>query len=282
MIDKIENTVAFITGGASGIGLGIAAALADRGALVAVADIRADHLAQLRDQAARDGWADRLLALELDVTDRQAFASALAETEARFGPLRILVNNAGVGIAGPVVEATFGDWDWGMSVNLGGVTNGLVCGLPLLRRHGLGGHVVITSSLGALMPPRPTRGIYATAKAGLIALAEHLRLDLDGSGIGVSVLLPGPTLSNIHESEQTRPEELRAGSCFVDKATGSPPAGITWQDPRIAGQMTVDAILADRLYIVTHGEYLDAVKARNAAIEEAVRQATELRECIRG
>ncbi|MBO9500050.1 MAG: SDR family NAD(P)-dependent oxidoreductase, partial [Novosphingobium sp.] len=155
-------------------------------------------------------------------------------------------------------------------------------GLPLLLRHGLGGHVVVTSSLGALMPPRPTRGIYATAKAGLIALSEHLRLDLQGSGIGVSVLLPGPTLSNIHESEQARPADLRAGSRFVDYATVNPPAGITWQDPAIAGRMTVEAILADRLYIVTHGEYLDAVRSRNAAIEEALRQAIELREDVRG
>jgi len=282
MIERIENTVAFITGGASGIGLGIAAALAHRGAMVAVADIRADHLAQARDQAVREGWEDRFLGLELDIADRRAFAEALEAAEARFGPLRILVNNAGVGIAGPVAEATFGDWDWGLSVNLGGVVNGLVCGLPLLRRHGLGGHIVITSSLGALMPPRPTRGIYATAKAGLIALAEHLRLDLQHSGIGVSVLLPGPTLSKIHESEQTRPAELRAGSRFVGNATDKAPAGITWQDPGIAGRMTVEAILADRLYIVTHGEYLDAVKARNAAIEEAVRQATDLREGMRG
>lgn len=282
MIDRIEGTVAFVTGGASGIGLGIATALAARGALVAVADLRSDHLARARDQAVRDGWEARFLAFEFDAADRQGFATALAATEARFGPLRILVNNAGVGIAGPVAEATFGDWDWGLSVNLGGVVNGLVCGLPLLRRHGLGGHVVNTSSLGALMPPRPTRGIYATAKAGLIALTEHMRLDLEGSGIGVSVLLPGPTLSNIHESEQVRPAELRIGSRFLDYATDSPPAGIVWQDPAIAGRMTVEAILANRLYIVTHGEYLGAVKARNAAIEEAVRKAIELRDEVRG
>jgi NAD(P)-dependent dehydrogenase (short-subunit alcohol dehydrogenase family) len=174
MIEQIEGTVAFVTGSASGIGLDIAAALAERGAFVAVADIRTDHLAQARARAVRDGWEARFLGLELDVADRQAFASALEETEARFGPLRMLVNNAGVGIAGPVAEATFGDWDWGFSVNLGGVVNGLVCGLPLLRRHGLGGHVAITSSLGALMPARPTRGLYATAKAGLVALAERL------------------------------------------------------------------------------------------------------------
>jgi len=189
--------------------------------------------------------------------------------------LRILINNAGVGIAGPIADATYGDWDWGLSVNLGGVVNGLVAGLPRLRAHGLGGHIVNTASLGALMPARPTRGIYATAKAGLIALTEHLRLDLQGSGIGVSVLLPGPTLSNIHQSEQLRPADLPGSDLFVENFTAERPTAIPWQDPAIAGRMTIDAILSDRLYIVTHPEYLSAVKARNAAIEEAVGRAAK-------
>lgn len=281
-MQTVEGAVAFVTGGASGIGLSIASAFAQRGALVAVADVRPDHLDAARALAKREGWFDRFLGLELDVADRGAFDEVLNQVEARLGPLRILVNNAGVGIAGPVAEATFGDWDWGLSVNLGGVVNGLVCGLPRIRRHGLGGHVVITSSLGALMPPRPTRGIYATAKAGLISLSEHLRFDLEGSGIGVSVLLPGPTLSNIHESEMVRPEQLRAGSRFIGEAPATRPDTISWQDPMIAGRMTVEAVLNDRLYIVTHPEYLAAVRARNAAIEEAFQQAEYDRENARG
>jgi NAD(P)-dependent dehydrogenase (short-subunit alcohol dehydrogenase family) len=272
---SIAGAAAFVTGGASGIGLGIARALAERGAHVTIADLRADHLDEAGDIAAREGWANRLLALPLDVTDRAGFSEALARSERTIGPLRILVNNAGVGIAGPVAEATHVDWDWGLSVNLGGVVNGLVAGLPLLRAHALDGHIVNTASLGALMPARPTRGVYATAKAGLIALSEHLRLDLEGSGVGVSVLLPGPTLSNIHESEQIRPAHLREGSRFRADGDGSAPrpTAIPWRDPLIVGRMTVDAILADRFYIVSHPEYLGAVKARHAAIEAAIEES---------
>ena len=273
---SIAGATAFVTGGASGIGLGIARALAERGASVAIADIRGDHLDQAQALADREGWADRLLTLSLDVTDRAAFAEMLDVSERRMGPLRILVNNAGVGLAGPVAEATFADWDWGMSVNLGGIVNGLVVGLPRLRAHGLDAHVVNTASLGAMMPARPTRGVYATAKAGIIALSEHLRLDLQESPIGVSVLLPGPTLSNIHESEQVRPAHLRADSRFrIDGEGLAPrPTNIPWLDPLVVGRMTVDAILADRFYIVSHPQYLDAVKARHAAIEAAIEGAS--------
>jgi NAD(P)-dependent dehydrogenase (short-subunit alcohol dehydrogenase family) len=210
-MDSIDNAVAFVTGGASGIGLGIARALAERGARIAVADVRPDHLEEAQGVAASEGWSERALFLPLDVTDRAAVGEALAESERKLGPLRILVNNAGVGIAGPIVEATFPDWDWGIGVNLGGVVNGLVLGLPRIRAHGQGGHIVNTASLGALMPARPTRGIYATTKAAVIALTEHLRLDLEGSGIGASVLLPGPTRTNIGDSGRTRPAHLREG-----------------------------------------------------------------------
>lgn len=277
-MQSVEKATAFVTGGASGIGLGIARALAERGARVAIADVRADHLDQAQSVAQTEGWSDRCLAITLDVTDRAAVAAALDLAQRKLGPLSILVNNAGVGIAGPVAEATFPDWDWGLGVNLGGVVNGIVTGLPLIRAHGHGGHIVNTASLGALLPARPTRGIYATSKAAIIALSAHLRLDLQGTGIGVSVLLPGPTRTNIADSSRTRPAHLREGSRFVALEEQGPapaplPDTLPWLDPLEAGRMTVAAILADRLYIVTHPQYLDGVKQRHAEVEQAVLDA---------
>ncbi|AKH42880.1 NAD(P)-dependent dehydrogenase (short-subunit alcohol dehydrogenase family) [Altererythrobacter atlanticus] len=270
---ELEGVAAFITGGGGGIGLGIAQCLARRGVRLAIADVSAGKLVSARALAEEEGWAANAIFLPLDISDRGAFAAALARAEESCGPLRILINNAGVAVNGPVAEAGFPDWDWALAVNLGGVVNGIVCGLPLLRRHGLGGHIVNTASLGALMPPRPTRGIYATTKSAIIALSEHLRLDLEGSGIGVSVLLPGPTRTNIEDSWQLRPAELREGSRFDGLAkagTTQPPADLPWRDPTEIGEMTLAGILENRPYIVTHPEYAGAVKARNRTIEDAI------------
>jgi NAD(P)-dependent dehydrogenase (short-subunit alcohol dehydrogenase family) len=275
-MDSIEGAHAFVTGGASGIGLGIAEALAERGAKVSITDLRDDHLAAARDRVEAAGWADRAHFAKLDVTDRTGFAAALDAAEARLGPLRILVNNAGVGIIGPVDEAGFADWDWGLGVNLGGTANGLVLGLPRIKAHGQGGHVVNVSSQAAFLPARPGRGIYATTKAGLVAMSEHLRLELDGKGIGVSVLCPGMVKTNIRESGLARPDHLREGSAFVELEAGMREMAIDpdWMEPIEAGRITVEAILADRLYVFTHPEMLPMYKQRFDAVEEAMRAAT--------
>ncbi|MBJ7375995.1 SDR family NAD(P)-dependent oxidoreductase, partial [Sphingobium sp.] len=119
----VSGRTAFITGGANGIGLGIARALVRAGANVVIADIREDALAQAKADLAADGQVETV---QLDVTDRAGFARAADAAEARFGKIHILVGNAGVGVMGPVLDARFDDWDWGMGVNLGGVINGLV------------------------------------------------------------------------------------------------------------------------------------------------------------
>lgn len=277
-MESVSGAMSFVTGGGSGIGLGIARALAAQGARVAICDLRDDHLAQARDVAAREGWADRFAAFRLDVTDRPGFAAALDEAEARLGPLRILVNNAGVGIAGPVDEATHEDWDWGVGVNLIGVANGLVAGLPRIKAHGKGGHVVNVASEGAVMSARLTRGIYAPTKAAVISLTEHLRLELEAKGlaIGASVVCPGPVATNIAQTEENRPAAFRVDSPF--RARGEPHGALPadtggapfWLDPLEVGHMTLHAIRANKLYVITHPQFIDSVKARHAAIEAAM------------
>src|SRR6185436_15792611 len=131
-MQNLSGKTSFVTGGASGIGLGIAKALKKAGMNVAIADIRQDHL----DEAVQELGPGAVLALKLDVTDRAAYVAAADQAEARFGNIHLLVNNAGIGVVGPVELASYGDWDWSLGVNLGGVINGVVTILPRLLGHG--------------------------------------------------------------------------------------------------------------------------------------------------
>jgi NAD(P)-dependent dehydrogenase (short-subunit alcohol dehydrogenase family) len=277
-MDSVTGAVAFVTGGASGIGLGMARALAEQGAKVAIADANRTFLDEAAEIAASEGWASRCLALYLDVTDRPGYAAALDETVAKLGPLQILVNNAGVGIAGPVDEATHEDWDWGVGVNLIGVANGLVAGLPRIKAHGRGGHIVTTASEGGIMSARLTRGIYAPTKAAVISLTEHLRVELAEKGldIGTTVVCPGPVSTKIAETEQYRPAAFLVATPFRDRllphgALPDNPSGENyWLDPLLVGRWTVHAILHNRLYVITHPQFVESVKARHRGIEEAM------------
>jgi len=277
-MQSLSGAVAFVTGGAGGIGLGIARALAHAGARVAIADIQDGLLQSARDLAASEGWGDRCLALQLDVTDRPGYEAALDEAEAKLGSLQILVNNAGVGIAGPVDEATHADWDWGVGVNIIGVANGVVAGLPRIKAHGKGGHIVNVASEGGIMSARLTRGIYNPTKAAVISMTEHLRVELGAKGldIGTTVLCPGPVTTNISGTEDRRPAEFQVDSPFRnrDRPHGSLPDNPTgenyWLDPLLVGEWTVHAILNNRLYVITHPQFIESVKARHRGIEDAM------------
>src|SRR5215471_15202322 len=184
----LRGRVAFITGGASGIGLGISSAFIDAGMKAVLADLRQDHIDEAMAEFARRGQSQSVHAVRLDVTDRKAMAAAADETERVFGKVHVLVNNAGVGIAGPFRGITYADWDFGLRVNLGGVINGLQTFLPRIRAHGEGGHVVNTASLAALVPMPATYFTYVAAKAAVVAISETIRGELLQENIGVSVL----------------------------------------------------------------------------------------------
>ena len=198
---EVEGRTAFVTGGASGIGLGMTKAFLAAGMNVVVADLRRDHI----EAALAELEGTNVHALELDVTDREGFARAADEAERTFGSVHVLCNNAGMGILGPVTVARYDDWDWGLGVLLGGVVNGIQTFLPRLLAHGEGGHIVNTSSMAGVLPI-PGAAIYITAKAALIGLSEALRSELAPEGIGVSAFCPGPVQTNIREGRRTRPE----------------------------------------------------------------------------
>jgi NAD(P)-dependent dehydrogenase (short-subunit alcohol dehydrogenase family) len=268
-MEDVKDRVAFVTGGASGIGFGIVKALLEAGAKVAIADLRPDHLEEAKKSlAAHD---NRILCIEVDVTDREAMARAADAVDAAFGRIDILVNNAGIGIEGPFSEASYADWDFGIGVNLGGVINGLMTFLPRIRAGGRGGHVVNTASLAGMVQMPSFMAIYATAKAGVIALTEAMRDDLARDDIGASVLCPGPVRSRIHELGQNRPAHFQASTAFTAAAEklGRRQVSELWMAPEEVGRMVLDAILDNELYVITHGEWRGAVQARHDQIMAA-------------
>jgi len=264
----LPGKTAFVTGGASGIGLGIAKALLGAGMNVVIADIRQDHLDSAEAELA---GGDRVLAVKLDVTDRADFARAADAAEARFGKLHILVNNAGVAVVGPTELATFADWDWVMGVNLGGVINGVVTLLPRILSHGEGGHIVNTSSMSGMVPVGGTT-IYSTAKAAVLTMMETMRPELESRGVICSAFCPGAVQSNIAQAGETRPADL-AESGYAEADRRRTEGGNffhLYMTKEEVGERVLDGILNDELYILTHSEFLPGVTDRAAAMVASV------------
>lgn len=254
-MQDVNSKVAFITGGVSGIGLGIAKAFAAAGMKVVVTYRRQDHLDEA--MAYFSAHPDQAVhAIRLDVTDREAMAHAADETERVFGKVHVLVNNAGISLFGPTDEATYEDYEWIMGVNFGGVVNGLVTFIPRIKAHGEGGHVVNVASMASFLPG-PQGGIYTASKFAVRGLTECLRYNLAPHGIGVSLMCPGLTRSNIHESTLHRPRHLSntafpADPGFIKMLAELHSAGM---DPLEVGAKTLRGMQRNDLYIFSHPEF---------------------------
>jgi NAD(P)-dependent dehydrogenase (short-subunit alcohol dehydrogenase family) len=209
--------VLFITGGASGAGLGQAKVFGEAGCKIVIADIRQDHLDE-----AKAYFKDKKVpvhTIKLDITDRKAYAAAADEVEKVFGePPQLLFNTAGVNTFGPAEASTFEDFDWVMGVCLGGVVNGMVTFVPRMIKAGKGGHIATTSSMGGFMGGTTTAP-YSAAKAAVNNLMESYYQALKPYGIGVSCLCPGNIKSNIAEAVFTRPKNLENTGYNVTEKT---------------------------------------------------------------
>ena len=276
-ITSLEGKTAFVTGGASGIGLGIAKVLVERGAKVVLADLRQDHIDDALAEFAGGGKSNAVSALQLDVANRAAYREAAHKMQDEFGGIDILVNNAGVGLEGPVLEATYADYDFGIGVNLGGVINGHVEFVPQMIAHGRGGHIVSTASLAAEVVMPEHLAIYAASKAAVCHYCEAIKGVLGTKGIGVSILLPGPVKSRIHEASQNRPEHLRVESGYSasEERLSRRIVGDDWMDPVEVGNLVADGILSNATYLVTHGVFRPAMQARFDAVMAATPDRSE-------
>jgi NAD(P)-dependent dehydrogenase (short-subunit alcohol dehydrogenase family) len=269
-MDQLVGKVALITGSAGGIGFGIARAFAEAGMKIVLSDI--DEL-ELEKAAAelKEAGADAM-AIPLDVTDRDDWARAVERVTAEMGPVRLLVNNAGVSTLGLTFDEIGPDlWDRVIAVNLTGVYNGIHYFLHGMRAAG-GGHIVNTSSMGGLLPS-PALVPYSASKAAVVALSEALRAELADAGIGVSVLCPGGVRSRLWRTS-------RAVRGLPD--TDTPPSDISGQsarpdamDPYEVGRRVLDAVLADEPYIMTHPGMRPYVAERNERVMHGFDRAEE-------
>lgn len=249
-----RGQVAFITGGASGAGFGQAVVFGEAGATVVLADIRKDALQEAHAQLQARGIQAHIL--ELDVTDRTAYARAAQELERLCGsPPRLLFNTAGVNAFGPLERSTYEDFDWLLGVNLGGVINGMVSFVPRMIAAGKGGHILTTASIGGFFGS-PVASIYSAAKAAVINLMESYRLALAKHHIQVSVLCPANIRSHIAESSRLRPAHLRPSGYDMGEALIQSLRQIHAQgmDPIELARRTRSAMEAGAFYIIPYPE----------------------------
>jgi NAD(P)-dependent dehydrogenase (short-subunit alcohol dehydrogenase family) len=248
---------AFVTGGANGVGIGLVRQLLNEGCKVAIADIRQDSI----DQALKSLDNREVMGVQLDVASREGFKAAADEVEAKFGPVSILCNNAGVNLFQPIEESSFDDWDWLMGVNLHGVINGVMTFVPRMVERikageQKGGHVVNTASMAAFLAAG-TPGIYNTTKFAVRGLSESLHYSLLQYEIGVSVLCPGLVKSYIYASDEIRPEELKGAMKPVNSEAVERLAGIHefGMEPDVIGARVIEAMRANRLHIFSHPDH---------------------------
>lgn len=255
-MEDLHGRAAFITGGARGIGLGIARSLAREGVRLALADINDDALEQARRELADQ---TEVCVHQLDVRDRGCFVEVADAVEAELGPVTLLFNNAGVASKMSVKAMSYDVWDWSLGINLGGVVNGIQTWLPRMLEHG-DGHIVNTASAaGLVVPDRHAGFLYPTAKYGVVGLSEGLRHHLEPHGIGVSVLCPGVVATDLYDNTAEGYTESGDWTPHLDRLRQA-----LKQGPSIdaVGQIVIDGIRQNRLFLLTDRTVERALNAR--------------------
>jgi len=244
-MQEFEGKTAVITGGASGIGRGVALALAEVGTNLVIADLQREAGEETCEELRGKGV--RALFVDCDVRSSASVASLVSRVREEMDGADIVCNNAGVYLGGPMREVSEEDWRWLLSVNLDGVFHVGQAFAALLREQRRGGHIVNTASVGGFLPFAEGL-VYAVSKFGVVAYSEAQRADLAGDGIGVSTLCPGPIRTNLPNSDQLRDDKAQAGG----KSGVLQDLVSTGMEPIEIGPIVLDGIRENAAYIFTH------------------------------
>ncbi len=270
----LKGKVAFITGGASGLGLSMARAFGKEGMKVMLADIDEKTMAAAKaDLEARQVPVSTVIC---DVTDRGSVKSAALQTIADFGKVHVVCNNAGVAAGGAIGTVRDRDWEWILDVNLKGVVYGVETFTPLIKSHGEGGHFVNTASMAGMISP-PNMEPYCATKFAVVAMSEGWAGQLAPFGIGVSVLCPGFVKTLIHESWRNKQAKY-GGAADTDSGIGETRDAaannvLSGIDPDVVGARVVEGIRNNEVHIFTHREMRVFVEARFQAIMQGFDRA---------
>lgn len=270
-MESLKNKVAFITGGGHGIGLAIGRIFAQQGARVVLADINEKRLA-----SAKETLASADLSVETvvcDVADPDALRSAADFTLERFGKVHIVVNNAGVSLAGKPGKIPLEDWRWIVDINLMSVAYGVEIFTPLIQSHGEGGYFINTASMAGHIAG-PAMSPYHATKFAVVGYSESIRADLAADNIGVSVLCPAWVRTDIHNAGVNKPSLTNRASAD-ESSSNEPEAGIadiaavieSGIAPDDLAQWVLECMLDKRFYIFSHPSMTQHLDARAALIK---------------
>ncbi len=282
----LNGKSAFVTGGASGIGFGMAYNFLRAGMRVVIADIEQSALTRAAEELSILG---EVHALRCDVSDQVSLNQSARQAIKLLGAVHVVCNNAGVGAGGLQENLKAADWNWVLGVNLMGVVYGIQAFVPHMKAHAEGGHIVNTASMAGIVSA-PGMGPYSASKFAVVGLSEGLAAELAEHQIGVSILCPGWVNTRINESARNRPGRFD-GQDAVSKPGKEPSAASlasspqaqrvaealrSGMNPKQVGERVLNAIRNNELYVFTHPEMRTGVDQRHLNIATAFDRAASL------
>jgi NAD(P)-dependent dehydrogenase (short-subunit alcohol dehydrogenase family) len=262
---ELSDKVCVVTGGGSGIGRAMAHRFAAAGMRIAVADIEAGALKGVVDEL---GGGDRVLGVDCDVRLADDVDRLRDLTIERFGAAHIICLNAGVAPIAPLLQTSADAWRWVVDVNLMGVAYGVSAFGPLLAAQD-DGHIVCTASSAGLIDA-PSLGAYSATKHAVVGLAAALRRELDGTGVGVTVVCPGLVNTKIFESERNVPTGM-ADPNANDATTKGYREMLTRGDPPdVIAEQVHRAVLDNQFFVVPSADMDPLIEARIDLIRQGI------------